>query len=173
MSNVKRRYFLVERDDAQEVIERLKADHKANAGARNALQSRYGAAGLMLTQDHKPVSFLYPEGHVVPAGMNYKGRRTSDGKAYMEYAPNRRIRAGKIVAGELEKVPFFNVSYVILKHYGCEEMVPDNTNLAIATAGMIKGQIVVQHPELLDAPWQAPEGFREIKKSEYVALTEE
>lgn len=173
MSNVKRRYFVVERGDTQEVIEKVQKQHKANREARASLQEKYGATGMMLTQDHKPVSLLYPEGHPVPAGLNYKGRRTSDGVTYAEYAPKRNIKAGKLIAADLHAVPYFNVSYTILKHYVCEEMVPDNTSLAVATAGMIKGMIIVQHPELLDKPWTPHEGFREIKKSEYVALTEE
>lgn len=173
MSNVKRRYFLVEREDAKEVIEKLQAHHKTNVAARNALQKQYSCVGMMVNEYHRPVSLLYKEGAVVPVGLNYKGVRRVDGVPHMEYAPKRNIKAGKVIAAELDKVPTLNVSDTILKHYGCEEMIPDNTSLAVATAGIIKGQIVVQHPELLDAPWTPPEGFREIKKSEYVALTEE
>jgi hypothetical protein len=63
---------------------------------------------------------------------------------------------------------------MILKHYRIGAMVyGGGMSMWVATACIMKDKLIVQVPESDEEPFTAPSSFREIKKSEYVALTEE
>ncbi|MCP3017468.1 hypothetical protein [Cupriavidus basilensis] len=170
---VRRRYFIVEGAEGEGV----KADALAMANAhrlrRLKVEKDYGADGLMLGRDSQPYALLFLEGRPAPEGTKETGRHTEKGECYVEYRPMKNRKAGKQLAADLLAVGGFNGSDFILRRFDAGAHIPSGRSLAVSTAGIVDGVVVVQVPESAAEPFTPPACFREIKKSEYVALTEE
>lgn len=98
---------------------------------------------------------------------------------YACYKPDQRYKAGKAIKAELKAVGAFSYSDFIAKATGVDRMVFGNLDgrqvMCQTSAGRYKDMLVFRIPTGGDHgnDFTAPAGFREIKKSEFVAITEE
>lgn len=98
---------------------------------------------------------------------------------YALYKPDQRYKAGKAIKAELKAVGGFSYSEFVAKATGADRMVfgiLDGRQVMCQTsAGRYKDMLVFRIPTGGDhgEDFTPPEGFREIKKSEFIAITEE
>lgn len=116
-------------------------------------------------------------------GLKYE-LSTVNNKTTYTYTPNRRYKEGKLLASRLQTItevfrenPDFSTWF--LHKFRLEHSVIYSYHGIIrhAVAGISKGQIVFKIPvefeEANNVPPDVPENFKQIKKSEFIALTEE
>lgn len=172
--SVRRRYFIVEGAEGEAVKETALAAQKAHRARRKAVEEKYGADGLMLSgRESRPIALLIEAGNPAPDGAKAAGRHVKDDKTYIEYQPLKNRKAGKRLAADLAAVGGFDGSEMILKTFDAVVWIAGGNAMHVSTAGIVKETVVVQVPESDDELFTPPACFREIKKSEYVALTEE
>jgi hypothetical protein len=184
MSTITKRYFIAEGDAAQAV---------ANEGLRLANESRlagitlakkYGALGTFGRGTSAPFALAWDDGLLPDPNPGFlapeRHRQGSD--VYLVCRPDKRTTVGKAIADELGALPLFNFS-----DYACQQFdvqystigahADSRSGLAMykSGAGYVGQQLVFMIPSGGDrdsAP-VIPPAFREIKRSEYIALTEE
>jgi hypothetical protein len=179
-------YFVEDGEPAsalrQEASERLRDCR----GRVAALAREYGADGCMERNslgDHS----LHGFGFVVESGsapveregLKFKGRERHDAEdlEWHCYVPDRRRAAGKKIAKRLAEFETFNFSGWVTGELGLRRTMGMETergfSIVTSSAGIAKGKLILRIPVGKDDPVDCPPGFRQIKKSEFIALTEE
>jgi hypothetical protein len=180
---IKIKYFLGEGNESIAIILGAKKEQTLHFEKVNALVSKYGADAAWggraelsaLAFNHDPSvtpgmkeGFLRPKIH------------TSDGQRYAVYYPDKRYKEGKSLARELKGVGSFNFSDCIVEKLGLTCSVfgqLDGRSVRCSTsAGCYGERIVVRLPSGGDSRPQEiamPPFLREIKRSEFVAISEE
>lgn len=103
----------------------------------------------------------------------------TDKVKYACYKPDQRYKAGKAIKAELKAVGAFSYSDFISKVTGVDRMVFGTMGgrqvMCSTSGGRYKDTLVFRIPVGGDhsKDFTAPNGFREIKKSEFIAITEE
>ncbi|HJW25153.1 MAG TPA: DUF5420 family protein [Rhodocyclaceae bacterium] len=187
MSEVTMRYFVAEGEKAERVIEeglkkvnavrKVRADFMNKHGASGTWEYRHGNPyGLCFDSDKcdgatKP-GFLKPEKH------------TQEGVTYYAYKFDKRTNIGKELIKEAAGLATFDFSTFAVCEYGIYRSLigahkNSRTGMAMyqSAAGISKGKLVFSIPEggeerKEDLP-PIPSEFRELKKSEFIALTQE
>lgn len=182
------RYFVAEGDRAEQIA---KAGlDKANEIQRKRTEfcGRTGADGLYGHRCQTPSAVLFvgdgaekkKDGFLAPEPI-WDGK-----KKYFAHRPDRRTRAGKAILEELRRLAEFDFSDFIVKAFGVEHSTigasansPHGSSMFMSVAGYMNKKIVFKIPFGGDQggghrmdPAIPPE-LREIKKSEFIALTEE
>lgn len=169
-----RRYFVAEGDQAKELAERVLQIQKAHRDKIHKLQEDYKAAAVM-TNNLKPTGLVLDKDFAPVPGCRAE-KYWHEGKEYKLYTPLLNRKLGKDLAKRFKDIGTFSGSDIILKHYKAVNYVlGDDHSMWVSTAGIINNVMILQVPVDSQNPFDpAPEsGLREIKKSEYVALTEE
>ena len=182
MSSMNRRYFKMDKDNSAELELRYDDLRKPRQDACNALAAKYGADGVLITDG----SQLFPSRIM---GLMFEVRpENQDGLKFemvevrghtkWKASPDRRYKAGKALAADIraaEKVAGAETfSRWAVEETGMANEGHTDGKIHLSVAGMAKGCLVVSVP--------SPEGgsfpeidprLTEIKKSEFIALTEE
>ncbi|MGI4846824.1 MAG: hypothetical protein ACRYGK_01610 [Janthinobacterium lividum] len=174
MTEPKRRYFVVENadtDSLRAMVEKQRVEYRAR---RAALQTKYGASAMLVgNRDLRLSEFLFDTDGPFPDGTRATGKHYEDGKVYYRCRPHLTKKTGKAIWAEMCAVGGFNAGKLILGHFGIKRTVYAENAMWIATAGIVKDQVVIQVPESDEDLYNPPESFKELKKSEWIALTEE
>jgi hypothetical protein len=185
---IKYRYFVAEGEAVDVAIAAGKAGMEAHNQRIRACMDKYGAdclwggnhsapskIGFKIGEDEKPQmkeNFLKPE-----------IERCGKGERYAVYAPDKRYKAGKDIRKDLLAVGHFSFSAFVMGQFGvgreCFGTVNGRFVLAHSVCGLHGGTPVLQIPfggdrdNHRDEAWEKPPFLREIKKSEFIAITEE
>jgi hypothetical protein len=98
---------------------------------------------------------------------------------YARYKPDKRYKAGKAIASELQAVGGFNFSKYICTTLNIHKEVfgtlDGRSVVSFTVAGQYGDRLVFKIPttDHHDDSFTVPDGFREIKQSEFIAITEE
>lgn len=189
MSDVTIRYFVAEGERAEEL--RLRAVEEATKfnAHMQSIRDEFGAYGLWGREGCAPYALIYKGDGAkkqkygfLPPEKNWDGEKN----LVWIHKPDRRFKAGKEAAKKLASVKNFRFSDYICKELKVENMVPGRhdggrTGWALynSVAGMYNNRIVVKIPFGNNLTGggrsdpEIPECLREIKKSEFIAMTEE
>lgn len=179
MTNPRRRYFVADDAEAVQLIEdikRLNNEHRERLIAflkqyntEHCIQRRGQPTAILVVMDEARDR---PE---PPEGFKYTGKHYHDNRVFAEFTPVGNTKVGRAIKKQMEAVGGFSANDIILKHYAAETMVYAGNSMWCATGWphLQKNVIVVQVPEDDEQLYTPHPSFREIKKSEYVAITEE
>ena len=183
------RYFVAEGDRAEQLRLEAVAEAKKFNDHMQSIRDEFGASGLWGREGCAPFALLY-EGEGADqqkAGFLRPEKTWLDGnvEAWI-HKPDRRLKVGKAAAEKLSSVKAFRFSDYICKSLKVENMVPGvhaggraGWALYSSAAGMYNNRIVVKIPfgNNLSGGGRSdpviPDFLREIKKSEFIALSEE
>jgi hypothetical protein len=170
-------FYIAEGEKAEQVAK--EGLEKANAIRKMRLrfQEEVGASGLYERSHQPPIALVFvgndkKPGFLPPLVIDYD-------KNLFAYEPDRRTKIGKAMRGRLDGLASFNFSDFACQAYGIHGDVigagpGGRMALYSPAAGYLKGKLVFVIPKGGDSDDIAvPDGFREIKGSEYMALTEE
>lgn len=183
------RYFVAEGDRAEQLRLEAIAEAKKFNDHMQSIRDEFGAAGLWGREVCAPFALLY-EGEGADQqkpGFLRPEKTWRDGNVETWiHKPDRRLKVGKAAAEKLASVKAFRFSDYICKALKVENMVPGvhdggRTGWALYTsvAGMYNDRIVVKIPVGNNmcgggrSDPDIPDCLREIKKSEFIAITEE
>lgn len=188
MEEITYKYFVAEGETVAPVIAAAKAESSTHQERISALLKKYEADCLWGGRREAPfaIGFLWqrPEGDYrakPPMRENFlkpEVERIGD-VTYACYKPDQRYKAGKAIKAELKAVGGFSFSDTISKALKVDRMVfgiLDGRQVMCQTAaGQYGDKLVFRIPTGGDHKdtFAAPDGFREIKKSEFIAITEE
>lgn len=172
--SARRRYFIAEGPEADALREDVLKQFDDHRDRLMKFLAQYGTAHCM-QRGGCPTAILLEEPATAPEGFKQVGRHLHDGKSYIECKPIGNTKIGRSVKKQMAEVGGFSASDLITKHYRCENWVPVGGSMWVATGWIhdAKKLVVIQVPEDEDHQFTPPPSFREIKKSEYVAITEE
>jgi len=179
---IKYKYFLGENDESLAILREAKEERAHHFDKVNALVAKHGfdcawggrseitafAAKIEDTKAEMKEGFLKPK------------IKRSEGQRYAVYSPDKRYKAGKDIAKEMKGVGAFNFSDFIIEKLGVAALVfgqMDGRQVMCSTsAGNYGNKLVVRLPTGGDSHRREitiPSFLREIKKSEFIAISEE
>lgn len=190
MAKVIVRYFTADREFTKELVNEWNVTQVAVNELKSRLLEKYKAQGFLMQGNHAKaicIAINADEPLKEMTGMSVGKDRDGD-TYYAVYSPNKRFKEGKELASDLVEFstmlrnsPAF--SDFVVKKLNCHRLLAgDHTGsrsgvaLYGSTAGVSKGQLALAIPsmESEDESFQhLPATLREIKKSDFVALTEE
>lgn len=187
MSEVTMRYFIGEGARAEQVAKEGMAKVNEAIERRRIFIEEIGAAGLMQRGKSAPYAVVFdsPTADEKP-GFLSPSRVHDEGKAMYSYRPDRRTTTGKELAKRLDDLPDFDFSNFVVKAFGVSRSAiganaESRTGQAmyVSVAGFIGKTLIFKIPfggysgnngkDGVDIPAD----LREIKFSEFIALTEE
>lgn len=172
--NARRRYFVAEGEMAEVLKKQI---HEMNLAHKKRTKEFLDEFGATLCMQHNgiPSAILLKDGSAIPDGFKQECKRLHDGIFYIQLKPVGNKKVGKEIKKKMLAVGTFNVSDIILKYYGCNRMIYTSGSMwcSVGWLHSKKGIVVIQVPESDDEPYLPHETFKEIKKSEYIAITEE
>jgi hypothetical protein len=141
--------------------------------AEDALARKFGAKSLAIWP---PGSFggRSVAGFVFDGEGDHPGfrQKRSGGEAY--YVPHRGTKIGRQAAREADALRLFTASTHIVGALSAERHALVGNKMCWSAAGIYGRQIVLVVPAHGDCePYQPPPMLREIKRSEFIAITEE
>ena len=179
MEKATRRYFVCEGADAEALAEKIWADQDRLTAAMDTLRKQHQASAVFV-RDNAFLAFLgFPdseprEGFKIDThktGNHYCGR------------PDRRTKKGREIEKQLKAASLeCSPSDAIVRYYEASRWVPQDDprsrsgmSMAITVGHPLrdKKRITLDVPVSDEEPFDPPPGVREIKRSEYIALTEE
>ncbi len=178
------RYFVAEGEEA-EAVKKEAAEEKKEFFARvNKLLEKYAADCAWGGAKSSPaaIGFLHKNGDKpeMKDGFLRPKIERSDRENYAVYYPDRRYKVGKAILEDLKAVGCFNFSDFVTKKLGCYcdcfGILNGQMVRAVAAAGLYGDVVVVSIPtqgDNLKKDITVPPSLREIKKSEFIAITEE
>lgn len=188
MEEITYKYFVAEGEAVAPAMADAAAESSAHQDRISALLQKYEADCLWGGSRSAPnaIGFTWepPEDNwraKPPMRENFlkPAVERSEGKLYACYKPDQRYKAGKAIKSELKAVGSFRYSDFIAKATGADRMVfgvlDGRQVLCHTSAGRYKDSLVFRIPTGGDhgKDFVPPAGFREIKKSEFIAITEE
>lgn len=177
-----RRYFVADDADAEQLKEMILSKINAQRGQHRALAAKYEADEVVKYDDGRVVGLAFKSADGEPAqrdGLTFRSSQPDDGFTWHTYKPNRRTKIGKQLQADMSAIKAYSGSDTIVRHYGAyrHAVVPHagSTGMAMAVSvgGIVKGKVVLSVPVSENEPFDPPTSLREIKKSEWIALTEE
>lgn len=184
MSDDKRRYFVVEGPEAEALKQKVLGELNKQRAEKNSLASKHGADQVFQWNDGRVAGLVYAGGDdhpETPEGLSLDQRQPNpNGGFWYVFKPNKRGKAGKAIAAEFAAIKGYRGSDEIVSHFKAYRgqvvgAASSRTGMAyaVSVAGIIKDKIVLSVPDVENEPFDAPPCMREIKKSEYIAITEE
>jgi len=187
MSEVTIRYFVAEGDKAEHVMKEGLEKVNAVRALRAAFLKKHGADGTWEHRHQAPYGLVFNADKCdgsAKTGYLKPERHSQDGTTYYTYRFDKRTKAGKALIEEAKPMATFDFSTFAVKEFGvyrsligsCAE---SRTGMAmyISAAGISKDKLVFSIPEGGEERQEQlrpiPPEFRELKKSEFIALTEE
>lgn len=184
MSEIIKRYFVGEGERATKVV----ADGMAAANVahkrRGAYLKEIGAAGFWETRNAAPFAVvIYAKEGKRLGGFLPPEQHSEAGKKFWVYRPDGRSGIGKRALAAFRELAAFNFSAFACKEFGVEHSVigyheHSRSGMAMysSAAGYVQKTLVFCIPFCGDKPVRnvaIPKDLREIKHSEYIAMTEE
>lgn len=184
MSNVIKRYFV----GAGERVAKVVADGLAAANLaqkkRRAYLKEIGADGFWERRNQAPTAVvIYTKEGQRLGGFLLPERHSEDGKKFWVYRPDGRTSIGKQVLGDFRGLATFNFSDFACEAFGVVHSVigahaASRSGMAMysSAAGYVQKTLVFCIPfgdDKSNKDPTIPADLREIKHSEYIALTEE
>lgn len=173
-----RRYFVAEGPETESFCTALWADLERSLRMTRELQAEHGATAMFI-RDGKPIAFGFDDKATRP-GLKFRKEKL-DG--FYHASPRYNVKVGLAIAERMQAcAPAGSASDQIVRRHKAERMVIQADRMSPSGSSMA---VTVGHPlddrkrYTLDVPVDPsdpfkPEGeLREIKKSEYIALTEE
>lgn len=167
---------------AKEAVDRMQRHQKACQdlrkayGATHAVQQYNGIAGIAVE-----VAEQTRPNHI--EGFKFKDRHVSEkpGTELHGYAPDKRTATGRKFAAEAGAIGRFDASGWLIAQLGAARYVVgyssgSKTGAAMyqSSAGTLNGDVLVlKVPVDPEDPFEPPTFLREVKKSEWIAITEE
>lgn len=182
MTKADRRYFVAEGPEAEAIKQKVLDTLTEQRRQHNELAEKYGADQVLRWNDGRVAGFAFKAGPgdiVERDGLKFDRRESNGDSEWLLYSPNKRSKLGKQIAADMAAIKGYSGSDEIVQHYGAYRISfvrhqgPTGQAMAISVAGIIKGTVVLSVPVNEQEPFDPPAGLREIKKSEYIALTEE
>lgn len=184
MSEDKRRYFVAEGAEADQLRSDVLGKINAQRERQNELAAKYGADQVFQWNDGRVAGLVFAGGEdapAVPEGLALDQRQANpNGGFWYLFKPAKRGKAGKAIAADLATIKGFRGSDEIVQHFKAYRgqvvgSAASRTGMAyaVSVAGIIKDTIVLSVPDVEGEPFDPPACLREIKKSEYIAITEE
>ncbi len=175
MEAPRRRYFIAEGPDALLVKDKVLAAQKLHQALHREVMNKYKCFALFTSNSQNIVGLAYKRGHVAPVGCKLFQTAHHEGERLDVYKPLLNRKAGKLIDKDFKLAGGFSGSDLIIQAFGCNNMVAsiESHALWVAVAGIVKDTIVVNIPEDDNTPAKVHACFREIKKSEFIAFTEE
>lgn len=177
-----RRYFAAQGPDATDLIQLMLKHQDEHAVRMRAFVERHGGDLVMHNSSNGyPSGLLVEAGKPVPQGFRFKEQYGHQGKSYQLCVPPGNTVAGRAVKKEMAEVGGFSPSDLICDHYkvGNFQLISGRAMwMPVGWAHVKKDIVTLSVPQggdrdnLLYDPSPFPE-LREIKKSEYIAITEE
>lgn len=173
-----RRYYVLEGPNTEAFCAEIEADREAFKDRVLALREKYKADAVFIRNQARATSLGFKEIQEA-AGIRFK-RGMTDG--FYVAVPDRRTKIGRELAKDLKAASTREPSDMILERYKAwrHDTVRDprsTTGMSIAISVGFPlpdwKRIVLSIPAVDDEPFTPPAEAREIKKSEYIALTEE
>lgn len=189
MSTVSFRYFVAEGEQAEKLRLAAVAEAKKFNDHMQSIRAEFSAAGLWGREGCAPFALIYEGEGADQQKTGFLRPEKTWGAGNVEmwiHKPDRRLKIGKEAAEKLASVKNFRFSDYICKVLKVETMVPGEHAggragwaLFRSVAGLYNGRILVKIPVgnnlcgggRLDP--DIPACLREIKHSEFIALTEE
>lgn len=179
------RYFVAEGPAATAAMEAASELLEAQrARIRDCLQ-KYGADCLWGGRGSAPIGIGFKCAEIKPSMKENFLKPTikrPDGERFAVYKPDQRYKAGKAIKQDLLKVGAFSYSGEIVKRLGVNREAFGVLNgqhvLAHTGAGLYGSTLVIRIPDgghltREQGQFVPPSFLREIKKSEFIAITEE
>ncbi|MDY0164630.1 DUF5420 family protein [Desulfobotulus sp.] len=188
MNEIKYKYYVAEGESIAHVIAEAQdqlSQYRARVGS---FLKKYEADGLWGYSGRAPFAIGWhwqrPEGDrkATPPMREYflKPSLERNGDiTYAYYKPDKRCRAGRAIVEELQAVGGFNFSnYICTKlkvHKEVFGLLNGRSVVSHTVAGLYGDRLAFKIPttDHHDDSFTAPDGFLEIKKSEFIAITEE
>lgn len=178
----KRRYFVADDADAEQLKEAILAKMNAQRAQHRALAEKYGADEVVKHNDGRVVGLAFKSTEDEPAqrdGLTFHSTQDGEGFVWHTYKPNLRSKLGKQIDATMGAISGYRPSDTIVSHYDAwrHAVVPHACRtgmaMAVSVGGIAKGKVVLCVPVNEEEPFDPPASLRELKKSEWIALTEE
>lgn len=185
---MKFRYFVAEGPEAQRIAAEGLELVNQDEGQMVAIIERFGADTAWTNRTGIVALAWKAEEGEKPADrtpFRYDSTEWSGDTRYYLYKPDRRTKAGKEAAKFIGSFKRFNFSDYATKAFNVSAWVAGSDgasrtgmSMFLSSAGYVKNQLVFRIPvpeneSLPDRFPAIPECFREIKHSEFIAITEE
>lgn len=178
MNKAERKYYVCEGPEAEALAKQVWDDQKKLTDLMKELKDAYQADGVFLRNNQRVTALIFSSEKVL-RGIDMQP--LGDGK--YKGVPNRRFKEGRKLVEDLKAASLrYSPSEFILDHYDANRMVPTEMSgsrtgfgLAVAVGFPLpdKKRLTLDVPVDPNDPFVPSEGVREIKHSEYIALTEE
>jgi hypothetical protein len=185
---IKYHYFVAEGEEVDVAVAAGKAGIEEHQQRISACLEKYGADALWGGSSSAPgkIGYKISEDERPPMKENFLKPEIErwDGVRYAVYNPDKRYKAGKEIKKDLVSVGYFRFSRFVLDQLGvrceCFGQYEGRQVLAHAVCGLYGETLVLQIPfggdrfgKERETEWEIPSFLREIKKSEFIAITEE
>ncbi|WP_454691165.1 DUF5420 family protein [Achromobacter aloeverae] len=176
------RYFIGVGADAQALRDDVLAKVTAQRAQQRAICEKHGAPRFWAQRDGRIKGLAYVSAtrdFVPPRGMRVSGVFRSGDEYECLVLPDLRTKEGRALQRDLASITPFDGSAAIVNHYGAARHTfvphpgPTGMALTFSVGGIVKDQIVLRVPVSDEEPFEPDARLREIKKSEFIALTEE
>jgi hypothetical protein len=174
MTNPVRRFFVAEGPEAEAMADKVLRLNREHSERLTKVKAKYKAHGLQ-TRDGHPIGLLFHKDHVAPVACKVHTSHILDGQRYIEYRPLLNRKIGREMAEDFKKVGGFNFSEMICREWGVFNMVMGDKGNAlwVSVAGVMDKIIVLNLVEDDAQKLEVKPFFREIKRSEFISITEE
>lgn len=188
MREITYKYYVAEGESVASVIAAAQSQKSKYMEKIDSLLKKYGADCLWGFTGSAPNAFGWrwqrPEGNLKatpPMRAHFLKpilERSGD-ITYARYKPDKRYKAGKAIAAELQAVGGFNFSKYICTTLNIPKEVfgtlDGRSVVSFTVAGQYGDRLVFRIPttDHHDDSFAVPDGFREIKQSEFISITEE
>lgn len=185
MGDVTRRYFVMDKEKSAQFMERFDQLKKPFNDALKALVDEHGANDCWVSRSSfsgdRVIGLVYNTEPNEAKWLKVEKQR-HEGKHLYVVTPNRRYKEGKHLARQLEEVNSMRGRTSNFSVWACQDLEMQCERITDrcmhhSVAGFVKGQVVVSVP----VPYEGDEDkfpavhadLVEVKKSEFIALTEE
>lgn len=181
MGEIKRRYFKAVGPEAEALVVELESARAKNSEAELGLARRFGAESVAaISRSGKIIGLGFAEPDAAREG--FKRVETTDrktGGSLVYFVPDRRFRVGKDAARAMEEFEPFTIRGFLLDFFKAHRLVLANNHFCESTAGYARDLTTILVAVPVSDGDEAPDRFDpppmlvEIKKSEFITLTEE
>lgn len=175
---VKKRYFVLEGEEIRKKVDEAVALHHQHHVERFAFLEAIGAQWYTTSPFETDRGAIGALGFDDPETPRPGLRRSSHKSAGRPmFVPDMRTKQGRAIAKQIKKVGAFDFSTFMCRSLAVERSFIGKhavgSAMYYAVIGVVNDAVVAVIPTTDKHPFTPPSGFREIRHSEYIAMTEE